>query len=268
MGLANQGKDRKKGRRPADRWGIPTTEERPLGITLGIIFGVIGGIIIAASAFLSWVQTTNALDQVAQIYLTDLPSHGSVFYAAFLVPIAGAIAAILSALELLGVRGFERVRRYSPSGALVFAIIAAVALILTAYFIDTDIRSGAASAIFGPAVVLSVFGVVLTVAGGLVMTIDQLEMRRNAGKFRVSGSDEKLMRALKPRKKTKRQARSRDTSLAESKDRELEDEIRASDEARTAKEEGQEEAEVSCPRCGAPIVDDPAKCPECGMRLR
>jgi hypothetical protein len=261
MGLAKRSQ---KGNGPKRLVMVPSAEERrPLGITLGIIFGIIGGIIIASSAMLAWVQTS-ASGQVIYTYLSGLLDRGGIYYAVLLIPLAGIVTAVLSALELLGVRGFERLRRYSPSGALVSAVIAAVALILVANAIDGDyIATG--SSIYGAAVVLSVFGIVLAVAGGMVMTIDQMVMGKHTSKFRTGAGDERLMRALRPAPK---RSRTRDTSLAKSKDRELRDEIRASDETRTAKEEKCQEAETCCPRCGTPIEDDPVQCPGCGARLR
>jgi hypothetical protein len=262
----------RKSKRKGTSWEGTIKPKAHTGVLIGTLFCVVGGAMLAASFVLPWAQYTDPIShEISRTfyihdlynYLATLNGPNYKFLVAYVIALAGVVCAILAALELLGERGVERFRRISPPGALASAIIAAACTLLVIYFLNTDIFSNITErSAYGSAVFMSVFGSVLAVAGGLVMSTDYRHRMGSGSGFRATSGGKDLKAALKP---TKRYGRM--TWEKEAEDKELRNEILASKESRDAKE-ACEEGDECCPACNSPVQSNWKLCPICGTELK
>lgn len=224
---------------------------------LGVVFCVVGGVISLLSAILAWV-VPSAGSSGADIYLSGLLQQGGSYLFALLVPFAAILVAFMAALEPIQYSRGRRAGAVAPLGAMLFALLGVVALLVVVLRIDADYLSGS-SYMFGPAVFLAVFGDVIATAGAMVLTVEHLERGRRAGRPIMSKGSRDLAEVLRPKK---RPGMSEDDAT----ERGQRDEVMAADEARRAKEACEDEGGC-CPSCHSPVRPDWRVCPICGEEL-
>ncbi|MDD1756618.1 MAG: zinc ribbon domain-containing protein [Methanomassiliicoccales archaeon] len=225
-----------------------------LSVVLGITFCVIGGAVVASSFILDWV-----LPGSDNISMWDLLQRGGVYLLVPLVPMTGGLVAIISSLDILAEKGRKRFKSIASIGALACSLLLVISLVIVALQIEADyVAAGDAS--FGPALFMSVFGGVLALSGGMILTIDYLEARRRRGRFTASGGSAQLKSALKPttgKKKAKPQTM----------DKEFRDEVLAAKEARDTELNRPAPSGLECPTCYSPVQPNWQICPICGQEL-
>ena len=225
-----------------------------LSVVLGITFCVIGGAVAASSFILDWV-----LLGTGNLSMWDLLELGGVYYLALLVPIAGALVAVFSSLDVLAEKGRKRFKSIASLGALLLSLLSVISLVLVALQIESDFVQ-AEGASFGPSLFMSVFGGVLAVSGGIILTIDYFEARARRGRFTASGGSAQLRSALRPStspKKAKREPMSEvggDEQFSAKKAREVELNRPAA-------------SDLECPNCYSPVQENWRICPICGQEL-
>ena len=225
-----------------------------LMVVLGITFCVIGGAVVASSLLLDWV-----LNAPGNLTLWDLVAKGGIYPIAAIIPLAGALVAVLSAAIALVAKG--RRRFYGPvsMGSLAGALLIVLSLVLVAMAIDSD-YVGPGESSYGPAMFMSVFGGVLAVAGGIILTTDYLEVRARRGRFTVSGGSPMLKGALRPAPKAKTKP------PRERADGDLGERLTA-DGSRMVFDEGAGER-LACPSCNSTVQPSWRICPICGEELQ
>jgi hypothetical protein len=100
-----------------------------------------------------------------------------------------------------------------------------------------------------------VFGGVLAVSGGMILTIDHLEARARRGRFVASGGSEELRRALKPARKDRKAPPQALEPM----------EVRAVEAGREAPPP--RATGLECPNCYSPVQPNWRICPICGEEL-
>ena len=254
----------RKAKRRGSEWDESTVIKKDMhvGILIGIIFCVVGGAMLASSFFLSWVNKVGFLNEgVIMVYITEMIN--SVVYQGYLIaliiPIGGAVIAMLAAMELLGERGVEGLRRISPPAILITSVVVIVFLIVVILKINDDFLLFQYH--FGPGLFVATFGSVLAVAGGLVIGVDHWKSRKNEGKFVAASGSKEMKALLRP---TKKHRSDRPTAT---EDKELKEEMLAAREGRKAREARAAEGEC-CPSCNSPIQPNWKLCPICGEQLQ
>lgn len=225
-----------------------------LSVVLGITFCVIGGAVVASSFILDWVLLTSQ-----NLSMWDLLERGGAYLLVPLVPIAGALVAIISSLDVLAEKGRKRFKAPASLGALACSLLAVISLIVVALQIEVDYVE-LEGANFGPALFMSVFGGVLALSGGIILTIDYLEARARRGRFSASGGSAQLKSALKP-------ATGKKKAKSEPMDKEVRDEMLAAKEARDAELNRPAPSGLECPNCYSPVQPNWQICPICGQEL-
>ncbi|MEM0449401.1 MAG: zinc ribbon domain-containing protein [Methanomassiliicoccales archaeon] len=218
-----------------------------LSVVLGITFCVIGGAIMSSSLVLSW-----SILPSQQLSLWDMIAKGGFTSLAFLIPMSGALCAILSCLDILAEKGWRRFKGPSALGSLISASFGVVAIVLVVWEVNQDMERGIATA-FGPALFMSVFGGVLSLAGGTILTIDYLEALARRGKFVATGGSSYLRGVLQPTMKT-----------VKSESRETKEKAVSWEKSSnvTLPNTG-----LECPNCYSPVQPQWRICPICGQEL-
>jgi hypothetical protein len=224
-----------------------------LSVVLGITFCVIGGAVVASSFILDWVLITTG-----NLSIWDLLNVGGVYLIAPLVPVAGALVATFSALDVLAEKGRKRFKSIASIGSLAFSLLAVISIVLVAVQIEAD-YVGSEGADFGPALFMSVFGGVLALSGGMILTIDYLEARARRGRFTASGGSTHLKSALKPTTGTKKP---KPKSMGTGQEATL-----SSKEARETELNQPPSSGLECPNCYSPVQPNWQICPICGQEL-
>jgi len=225
-----------------------------LSVVLGITFCVIGGAVVASSFLLDWV-----LPGSGNISMWGLVERGGIYLLVPLIPIAGGLVAIFSSLDILAEKGRKRFKSIASIGALAFSLLLVISLVIVALQIEGDyVATGDAS--FGPALFMSVFGGVLALSGGMILSIDYLEARRRRGKFVASGGSAQLKSALRPATGAKR-------AKSQTMDKELREEMLASKEAHEMELNRPAASGLECPTCYSPVQANWQICPICGQEL-
>jgi hypothetical protein len=225
-----------------------------LSVVLGITFCVIGGAVVASSFILDWVMLATG-----NLTIWDLLDIGGVYLLALLVPLSGVLVAILSSLDILAEKGRKRFKSIASVGALVFALLAIISLVLVALQIETD-YVGPEGAGFGPALFMSVFGGVLAISGSMILTIDYLEARARRGRFTASGGSAQLKSALRPATGAKK-------AKSKTVDKEVRGEMFSAREANELELNRPSSSGLECPNCYSPVQPNWQICPICGQEL-
>ena len=225
-----------------------------LSVVLGITFCVIGGAVVASSFILEWVLLASG-----NLSLWDLVALGGLYLLAPLVPLCGVLVAVLSSLDVLAEKGRKGFKAPSSLGAMAFAVLGVVSIVIVALQVESDYVAPHGAG-FGPALFMSVFGGVLALSGGLVLTIDYLEARARRGRFTASGGSAQLKAALRPATGKKK---ARPGPMEE----EARDEAPASKEAREAELNRPAPSGLECPNCYSPVQPNWQICPICGQEL-
>ncbi len=239
-------------------------KKRHPAVYTGMAFAILGGLMIAATLLVSWVDSydisTNEL--VGQLYLWDLAGHPDwdiIYILALLAPIAGAACAIVSGAALANEKRIG-IRRFAALGVLAASVTAAVVIIAMIWLLKEQyIAEQVYRSIYGPAIFLSVFGCVLAVAGGIVLTVDYSQSKRKRGMFVTAPGSKHLKTALKP---AKRGHQSRQNTFHD--ERSQDDEMLGDERGPEATAE---EEELSCPNCQSPVKASWKLCPVCGEEL-
>ncbi len=261
--------EQKVAKRKSPTWEGKVRHKAPPGVIIGILFCIIGGALLATAFVLPWAElfdpSTGQL--VKTYYAHDLYNYLSSFYGpnykflvAYVIPIAGIVCAVLAAMELLGERGNQTLRRFSPPAALMSAIVALICTVLTVFFIDSDIFGSTVDrASFGSAAFVTVFGSVFSLSGGLVMMGDFRHRTRAGTGFRAASGNKEFKAALRPTGSFGRMAKQRTDE-----DGELRGEVLAS-ESDMNDRDGPSGA--VCPNCDSPVMSNWKLCPICGAEL-
>ncbi len=243
-------------------------KRRHPAIYVGIAFAILGGLMIASTFLVSWVDgfdnLTDAL--VKQLFVLDLAGiqeWDSIYYLALLAPIVGATCAILSSMALAKEKR-TKLRQFSAMGVLLTSMMASVLVIALIWLLKENyIREQLNRSIYGPAIFLSVFGCVLAVAGGIVLSVDYVQSERNKGTLITATGSKHLKTALRPVKRG-RPTRDREFQDRKSQDDEIRDEMLAEEKG----PEGAEDEEgLTCPNCQSPVKANWKLCPVCGTEL-
>jgi hypothetical protein len=237
-------------------------KKRHPAVYTGIAFAILGGLMIASSLFVSWVDSFDSFDVVVkQLFVWDissLPDFSIIYYLALIVPIVGMACATLSIIALVKEKRI-RLRKLAAVGVLVTSADAALFTFLLIWFLKEQyINEQLDRSIYGPAIFLSVFGCVLAVAGGIVLVVDYVQSERKKGSFVTTVGSRHLKTALKPAK------RGHSGGERESQDKEIRDEMLAVEEQSDPSED---EEEIACPSCKSPVRADSKVCPICGEEL-
>ncbi len=238
-------------------------KRRHPAVYTGMAFAILGGLMIVSTFLVSWVDSydlaTNAV--VQQLFVWNMGGHpgwGVMTYLALLAPITGAACAVLSGLALASQKR-TKLRKLAAMGVLVTSVMAAAIIIVLLFLLKEQyIAEQLDRSIYGPAVFLSVFGCVLAVAGGIVLSADYFQSERRKGSFVTAAGSKHLKTALKPVK------RGRPGQDKEFEDKEMREEMLAEDrESDTA----EDEEEAPCPNCKSPVKSSWKLCPVCGAEL-
>ena len=234
-------------------------KKRHLAIYAGIAFAILGGLMVASTPLVSWVDSFDANNVlVEQLFVWDMSAvSADLNYLALAAPIVGIACAALSILTLMRE---ERVglRRLAAIGVMLTSAAAAVitALLILMlkeqYIVEQLDRS-----IYGPAVFLSVFGCVLAVAGGISLVADYIQSERNKGAFVTAAGSKHLKTALRP---TTRGSRGWESG---SHDLEIREEMLSVSRGTGRRDE----SGMPCPNCKSPVKADWSRCPICGEEL-
>lgn len=250
-------------------WEKAVKRKTPPGVIVGILFCIIGGALLATAFVLPWAElfdpVTGHLTQT--YYAHDLFNYLSNFYGpnykfliAYVIPLAGIVCAVLAATELLGERGNQWLRRFSPPAALMSALVGLACTVLTVFFIDSDIFSSTVDrASFGSAAFVSVFGSVFALSGGLVMMGDFRHRTRAGTGFKAASGNKEIKAALRPTGSFGRMAKAKNAEDEELKGEVLATGVKADD--------GYGASGTVCPNCSSPVMDNWKLCPICGTKL-
>jgi hypothetical protein len=237
-------------------------KKRHPAVYTGIAFAILGGLMIASSLFVSWVDSFDSFDVlVKQLFVWDMSSLSDfsiVYYVALIAPIVGMACAALSIIALVKQKRMG-LRKLAAVGALVTSAVATVFTSILIWFLrEQYINEQLDRSIYGPAIFLSVFGCVLAVAGGIVLVVDYIQSERKKDSFVITAGSRHLKTALKPAK------RGRSAGERETQDKEIRDEMLATEEQSDPSED---EEEIACPSCKSPVRADSKVCPICGEEL-
>ena len=243
-------------------------KRRHPAIFTGMAFAILGGLMIASTFLVSWVDsydiTTSAL--VKQLFVWDLTGvqeWDTVYYLALLAPIVGATCAILSGIALANEKR-TKLRRFAAMGVLVTSVMASVIVIALIWLLrERYIFESLNRSIYGPAIFLSVFGCVLAVAGGIVLSVDYVQSERQRGTFVTAAGSKHLKTALRPVKRGQSR-RNKEFQDMEPQDKEMRDEMMAEEKE---PEEIEEDEGLTCPNCQSPVKANWKLCPVCGAEL-
>ena len=260
-------KDIRQRKRPVERRRAALDQRlmpkrRHPAVYTGMAFAILGGLMVASTFLVSWVDNFGP-DQVlvGQLFVWNLEGHPEwavISYLAILAPIVGAMCALLSGLALASERK-DKVRKLAAMGVLVTSVLAAVIIIALIWLLKEQyIAAQAERSIYGPAIFLSVFGTVLAVAGGIVLSVDYYQSEKKRGSFVTAPGSRHLKTVLRPAKK----GRARQDTEFEAK--EIREEM-LSEAARSDAPEDEEEA--PCPSCKSPVKSSWERCPVCGEEL-
>ncbi len=243
-------------------------KRRHPAIYVGIAFAILGGLMITSTFLVSWVDsfdniTDSLVKQLFVLDLADVREWGSIYYLALLTPIVGATCAVLSSMALVKDKR-TKLRQFSAMGVLLTSMMVSVLVIALIWLLKENYISEQLNrSIYGPAIFLSVFGCVLAVAGGIVLSVDYVQSERNKGALITAAGSKHLRTALRPVKRG-RPSKRREFHDNESQDFEIRDEMLAEQK----KPEGaQDEEGLSCPNCQSPVKANWKLCPVCGTEL-
>lgn len=146
-------------------------------LMISTLFCMLGGALIILSGTLSWVvdggASTIAINADEQWFITDLMAMNG-FYNLFIVAlVGGAMAIAFSIICLLTEKTHKRATWLVVAIVTAFATTVIVATIIL--WINGDLAAISEEAAFGPAPFIAVFGCVLTLAGGLVLTLNAMQ---------------------------------------------------------------------------------------------
>ena len=249
-------------RRSADYNKRLMPKKRHPAVLTGMAFAILGGLMIASSLFVSWVDSYDPLDAlVKQLFVWDMssiPNFSIIYYLVLILPIVGMACAALSVIALVKEKR-TNLRKLAAVGVLVTSADAALFTTLLIWFLrEQYISEQLDRSIYGPAIFLSVFGCVLAVAGGIVLVVNYIQSERGKGLFVTAAGSKHLKTGLRP---VKREHPGRER---ESQDKEIRDEMLATEERSDPSEE---EEEIACPSCKSPVRADSKVCPICGEEL-
>ena len=262
--------EKKEAKRMSPSWEGAVKHKTPPTVIVGILFCIVGGALMATAIVLPWAELFDPMSGqlVSTYYVHDLYNFHSEFYGpnykfliAYVIPVAGIVCAVLSSMELLGERGNQTMRRFSPPAALVAAAIALACTILTVMFINSDVFASTTDrATFGSAAFVSVFGSVFALSGGLVMMGDFRHRTRVGTAFRASAGNKEFKAALKPTGSFGRLAKQRSAE-----DEELKGEVLATES--DVSDMSEPSSGAVCPSCASPVMANWKLCPICGTEL-
>ncbi len=238
-------------------------KKRHPAVYTGIAFAILGGLMIASTLFVSWVDSFDLAtnDLVGQLLIWDMAGVSDwigLYYLALIAPVIGIMCAALSGIALVKEKR-TGLRRLAAIGCLITSVVAASVIALLIWLLREEyISEQLDRSIYGPAIFLSVFGCVLAVAGGIVLAVDYYRSERRKGTFITAAGSKHLKTALKPAK------RGHPTFEKESQDKEIRDEMLA---IREKSDASKDEEEISCPNCQSPVKADWKRCPVCGVDL-
>ncbi len=199
---------------------------------------MIGGVIIVASTSLSWARDVLVQGDVVSLAIWNLTGIDAKYFALCLVPIAGALVASFSIVEMMTRSGRVRHSLLWACSGLASALITSLVLIIGLFWINDDFLIGvSATGRFGAAAFVAAFGCVLGVAGGIILLAAHTRPHRIPW-------------------------RTRPQVLAEDAEP-----VRTAPRSKEGVDEFSDAQGKKCPNCSSPVGEGWRTCPVCGSRL-
>lgn len=206
-------------------------------LLVGVLFSVIGGILLIASTGLSWIVEFNIVHPLQRWYLADLTSMSDWYFLMYLIPISGVAITIFSILSYFTEnKSNHRMWTIGVITTSILPIIFTTVSLVWLYFDFVNVRRMGAA--FGPASYVSAFGCVLVIAGGTIQLLDSLRHPRGRG-FR------------KPEPMTFRESRTFGGDLEDER-------VKISEIS----------GDQRCPSCNSPISENWEVCPVCRQEIK
>jgi hypothetical protein len=192
-------------------------------LLISVMFCMLGGTLIVLSGMLSWIVDAGSL------YLTDLVAMNASYYLFIAALVGGLMVVGLSIVCLLTEETHKN--ETWPIAAIVTAFTTTVVVAVTIFWINGDLTAISEAAALGPAPFIGVFGCVLTLAGGSVLTLNTLH----------EVQDHNVPTTPSPRFSRQRFQ---------------------------VEEMPQPTGQFKCPGCKTPVDDSWDVCPVCGSKLK
>jgi len=211
----------------------PPGPRTPSGLILGVFLAVIGGALIVLSTFFPWVQLAGHVP-VVNLKVLDLVDTSGAYLVMYLIPFSGILIACFSMIAVFGgTRGWGPGWLW-PTSTIICMMLAIIAIVLSLAWISKDYMTGTIEgAKFGSAAFIAAFGLVLAVAGSVIMMLGH----------RAHWENRQIIRSV--RMKPAAPAKMRVKQLPQEGPR----------------------LQERCPKCNSPVEADWRTCPICGERL-
>ena len=143
-------------------------------LLISAMFCMLGGALIILSGVLSWVVDVGVSGMTFEAgrewFLTDLTAMSS-SYDLYIAALTGGVMVILLSVICLMTEKTGK-KRIWPVTAIMTALIITIVVVITAFWINVDMMTLSDTAALGPAPFIAVFGCVLTLAGGFILTLN------------------------------------------------------------------------------------------------
>ncbi|MDD1773197.1 MAG: zinc ribbon domain-containing protein [Methanomassiliicoccales archaeon] len=205
----------------------------PSGLILGVFLAVIGGALIVVSTYFPWVQLVGHVP-VVNLKILDLVDANGTYAVMYLIPFSGILIASFSVIAVLGgTRGWGPGWLW-PTSTIACMMLAVIAIVLSLALVNNDyLITAAEDAKFGSAAFIAVFGLVLAVAGSVIMMLGH----------RAHWESRQVVKPL--RMKAPMLTKTRVKQLPQEGPR----------------------LQERCPKCNSPVEADWRTCPICGEKL-
>jgi hypothetical protein len=191
-------------------------------LLISAMFCMLGGTLVVLSGMLGWIVDAGSW------YLTDLIAMNA-SYNLFIAALVGGLMVVgLSIVCLLTEENHKN--ETWPAAAIITAFTTTVVVAVTIIWINGDLTAISEGATLGPAPFIGVFGCVLTLAGGSILTLNTLHET-------MDDSDKEIPMPKFSRPRVQ------------------------------AEEMPQSAGQFKCPGCRTPVDDSWEVCPVCGSKL-
>ncbi|MDD1767459.1 MAG: zinc ribbon domain-containing protein [Methanomassiliicoccales archaeon] len=205
----------------------------PSGLILGVFLAVIGGALIVVSTYFPWVQLVGHVP-VVNLKILDVVDANGTYQVMYLIPFSGILVALFSVMAVFGgTRGWGPTWLW-PTTTIVCMMLSTIAVILSLALLNNDYMAATAEeAKFGSAAFVAAFGLVLVVAGSVIMMLGHKAHWESRQIIKSS--------RMKPPALTKTRVKQLPPQGPKLQER--------------------------CPKCNSPVESDWRTCPICGEKL-